>query len=113
MSGSLVLRSGVGTQMLMVSSSATAAKSVVARILPASHQRLQNLGGNVLNVRLAAIDRIHLGRQHVDAGDVESGVRQFHRQRQPYVAQSHHAGRAPCGSRSSCEVSQNGSLVTS
>ncbi len=36
MSGSLVLRSGVGTQMLMVSSSATAAKSVVARILPAS-----------------------------------------------------------------------------
>src|SRR5579872_6610280 len=36
MSGSLVLRSGVGTQILMVSSSRTAEKSVVARILPAS-----------------------------------------------------------------------------
>ena len=36
MSGSLVLRSGVGTQMLMVSSSRTAEKSVVARNLPDS-----------------------------------------------------------------------------
>ncbi len=36
MSGSLVLRSGVGTQMLMVSSSSTAEKSVVARSLPDS-----------------------------------------------------------------------------
>src|ERR1035441_8226072 len=36
MSGSLVLRNGVGTQMLMVSSSRTAEKSVVARSLPAS-----------------------------------------------------------------------------
>ena len=39
MSGSLVLRSGVGTQMLMVSSSRTAEKSVVARSLPAFDQR--------------------------------------------------------------------------
>src|SRR6516162_887974 len=36
MSGSLVFRRGVGTQMLIVSSSTTAAKSVVARIFPAS-----------------------------------------------------------------------------
>ncbi len=35
MSGSLVLRSGVGTQMLMVSSSLTTAKSVVASSRPA------------------------------------------------------------------------------
>ena len=35
MSGSFVLRSGVGTQMLMVSSSLTMAKSVVASSLPA------------------------------------------------------------------------------
>ena len=34
MSGSLVLRKGVGTQMLMVSSSRTAAKSVVALSFP-------------------------------------------------------------------------------
>src|ERR1035441_10691634 len=34
MSGSLVLRRGVGTQMLMVSSSSTAEKSVVARSFP-------------------------------------------------------------------------------
>ncbi len=36
MSGSLVFLSGVGTQMLMVSSSSTAEKSVVARSLPVS-----------------------------------------------------------------------------
>src|SRR5436853_2018300 len=36
MSGSLVLRSGVGTQMFTVSSSSTAEKSLVARNLPAS-----------------------------------------------------------------------------
>ena len=36
MSGSFVLRSGVGTQMLIVSSSVTTAKSVVASSLPAS-----------------------------------------------------------------------------
>jgi hypothetical protein len=35
MSGSFVLRSGVGTQMLTVSSSLTTAKSVVARSVPA------------------------------------------------------------------------------
>ena len=34
MSGSLVFRSGVGTQILMVSSSKTAEKSAVARNLP-------------------------------------------------------------------------------
>jgi hypothetical protein len=34
MSGSFVLRSGVGTQMLIVSSSATIEKSVVASSLP-------------------------------------------------------------------------------
>ena len=35
MSGSFVLRSGVGTQMLIVSRSLTTAKSVVASSLPA------------------------------------------------------------------------------
>ena len=38
-SGSFVLRSGVGTQMLIVSSSSTTAKSVVALQPPSSHER--------------------------------------------------------------------------
>ena len=61
MSGSLVLRSGVGTQMLMVSSSVTAAKSVVARSLPDFTSGVKHRRGNVLNVGLAAIDRVDFG----------------------------------------------------
>ena len=56
MSGSLVLRSGVGTQMLMVSSSRTAEKSVVARNFPELHQRRQDRTGNVSDVGIARVD---------------------------------------------------------
>ena len=56
MSGSLVLRSGVGTQMLMVSSSSTAEKSVVARSLPDSTSGAEDRAGNVADVGLAGVD---------------------------------------------------------
>ena len=44
MSGSFVLRSGVGTQMLTVSISPSCDMSVVARSLPAVTQRSTSLG---------------------------------------------------------------------
>ena len=50
MSGSLVLRSGVGTQMLMVSSSATTAKSVVASSVPAWRGACDVGAGHIGNV---------------------------------------------------------------
>ena len=45
MSGSFVLRSGVGTQMLMVSRSFTTAKSVVASSVPQSLRVLTSADG--------------------------------------------------------------------
>ena len=57
MSGSFVFRSGVGTQMLIVSSSATTPKSVVARSRPAATQRRDVRRRHVGDVRLAAHDR--------------------------------------------------------
>ena len=56
MSGSLVLRSGVGTQMLMVSSSATTREIGGGAELAGLHQRRQHRGGDVLHVGFAAID---------------------------------------------------------
>ena len=55
MSGSLVLRRGVGTQMLMVSSSSTAEKSVVARILPDSTSGARTELGMSPNVGVAGV----------------------------------------------------------
>jgi hypothetical protein len=53
------LRNGVGTQMLMVSSFATAAKSVVARTLPASTNGLRTTWARP-DIGFAAIDGIDL-----------------------------------------------------
>ena len=56
MSGSLVLRSGVGTQMLMVSSSSTTEKSVVARSLPASTSGPSVGAADIADVGIAGVD---------------------------------------------------------
>ena len=59
-SGSPVLRSGVGTQMLTASAFRQAAKSVVAESLPAFTRRATCRRGNVQDVALAAVDGLHL-----------------------------------------------------
>ena len=88
MSGSFVFRSGVGTQMLMVSSAATAPKSVVARSRPAGDE-LRDLGGrHVGDVRRARVDRVDLPRVEVDADGVEAGARELDGERQTDVAEA-------------------------
>ena len=46
---------------------------------------------HVLDVGFAAIQGVDFALVDVDAGDGESGVREFHRQRQAHVSQAHHA----------------------
>ena len=91
MSGSLVLRSGVGTQMLTVSSSAITWKSVVARSLPWLTSGSQDFGRNVPNIGIARVDTGDLSLVHVDPGDGESRLGELHRQGQADVAQPDHA----------------------
>ena len=97
MSGSLVLRSGVGTAMLMVSRSATTEKSVVARNFPGFHQRAQRVGGNVLDIGFAAIQLRDLGFLNVDAGDRKSGFGELDRQRQTDVTEADDADARGAG----------------
>ena len=97
MSGSFVLRSGVGTQMLMVSRSLTTAKSVVASSLPAVAQSLDVGGRHVGDVRAALLDRRHLAPVEVDAGRVEPGLREFDGEWQSDVSQSDHSGSCAAG----------------
>ena len=80
--------SGVGTAMLMVSSSATTEKSVVAREFARFHQRAQCIRGNVLDVGFAALELRDFRFLDVDAGDGESGLGELDRQRQADVAQA-------------------------
>ena len=87
MSGSLVLRSGVGTQMLMVSSSRTAEKSVVARSLPDLTRPASVALGNIADVGIAGVDAARLFVADVDSGHGESGLGELHRQRQADVSQ--------------------------
>ena len=91
MSGSLVLRSGVGTQMLIVSSSATMAKSVVASSLPACAQRLDVGARDIGNVGAPFRDGADLPLIQVDSGGVEPGLAELHRQGQTDIPQADHA----------------------
>ena len=97
MSGSFVLRSGVGTQMLIVSSSRTTAKSVVASSLPASRSALTSAVGDVGNVRAAFLDRLDLAGIEVDPGGVETRLPELDRERQTDVAEADDAGPGPAG----------------
>ena len=87
MSGSLVLRRGVGTQMLMVSRSRTAPKSVVARSLPACTSVGQYRAGDIAHIGFARIDARGLARVEVDAGDGEAGLGELHGQRQSHISE--------------------------
>ena len=92
MSGSLVLRRGVGTQMLMVSRSVTDGE-IGGRLDQAFiDQRLQHRGRDVLNIGLAAIQAVHFRLVDIDSSDGKSGVRQLHGERQADVTQSDDAG---------------------
>ena len=85
----MVLRSGVGTQMLMVSSVRDDRRR---RWSPTAGPALWNsrdVGRRyVLDVGLAAVDRVDLARVEIDAGGVEPGARELDGQRQADVAET-------------------------
>ena len=100
MSGSLVLRSGVGTQMLMVSSPRRRRNRwwrAVSRLRPAGPASTLGISSDV---GIAGVDAADLFLADIDAGDREAGLGEFHRQRKPDVAQARRCrpGRAGCGS---------------
>ena len=92
MSGSLVFRSGVGTQMLTVSSVSTTAKSVVARRRLSRTSARDLLRRHVGDVRLAAVDRVDLPGVEIDADGLEAGARELDGERQADVAEPDDAG---------------------
>ena len=98
MSGSFVLRSGVGTQMLMVSSSLTTEKSVVASSLPLPVSALHVGGRDVRNVGASFRDGLDLPDVEVDAGRVEPGLGELDGERQTDVAEPDDARFARGGS---------------
>src|SRR4029453_4020185 len=86
-SGSLVLRSGVGTQMSIASTSPSACMSGRAELagVPGFAQiRI----GDVGNVALAGIDLRGFVRVHVEAGDGIPGPGELDRERQADVAEA-------------------------
>src|SRR4051794_35332535 len=91
MSGSLVLRSGVGTQMLIVSSSRTMAKSVVASSRPFDRSAWTSAVATS-GIGSAVVDRLHLAWIEVDPRRVEARLAQFDGQRQADVAEADDAG---------------------
>ena len=87
MSGSLVLRSGVGTQMLMVSSSRDDGEVSGGVEASGLHELGNFAAGNVLDVGLAAHEAVDARLLQVDAGDVETGLGEFHCQGQADIAE--------------------------
>ena len=85
-SGSRLRVSGVGTQTRIASASCSSTKRVVK--LQRSMHGAEALGGDVLDVRAALAQRGDLGLVDVDADDVEPGLGEADRQRQPDVAHS-------------------------
>ena len=84
--------------MLIVSSSATTDASVVA-VQAVGAPKLADVGRrDVLDVGLAAVDRVDLAPIEIDAGRVEARAGQLDGQRQADVAQ----GRRPRHARCAC-----------
>ena len=94
MSGSLVLRSGVGTQMLMVSRSRMASNDVVARSFPVGNKRGECCRRNVADVGVSRIQAGDFALMEIDAGDVITGFGILDGQRQTHIAEPDdtHAG---------------------
>ena len=94
MSGSLVLRRGVGTQISMVSRVRMTEKSVVARSFPHLTRGVKTAVGDVFDVGMAGVELIDFGLLDVDADDIETGFGEFDRERQTDVAEAEdaHAG---------------------
>ena len=97
MSGSFVLRSGVGTQMLMVSSSFTTAKSVVASSLPLSRSALTSAVETSGMYERPSSIACDLADVEVDAGRVEPRLGELDGERQSDVAQANDSGSGPAG----------------
>ena len=91
-SGSLVFRSGVGTQMFTVSSLAISAKSVVACRRPAATSLATSSSGHIGNVGRPRADRVDLSLIDVEADDVIAGVGELDRERQPDIPEADYAG---------------------
>ena len=71
--------------------------------LAAPHERRDFGRRNVLDVRLAGIQQIDDALADVVADDVETGLRELHRQRQADVAEPDDADDGGCGLRMRCE----------
>ena len=90
------MRSGVGTQMLMVSSSQNGRKIRGGPQFARFHQRRQRGARNIADIGIARVDPPRLFLADIDAGDREAGLGELHRQRQSDVSQADDAdARAP------------------
>ena len=97
LSGSRCGPSGVGTQMMTALHSRSRSKSEVATNRSLCARQGHALRPDVPDVRLAAGERGHLGRIHVEADDREPRFAEDQGQREPHVPLPNHAddGAAP------------------
>ena len=95
MSGSPVLRSGVGTQIETPSQPERRLKSVVAVMSPCSTSAAEPAVGDVLDVGGARVDAVGDALVHVDSYDLEAGLGEDDGEREADVAEADdaHAGR--------------------
>ncbi len=100
MSGSLVLRRGVGTQMLMVSSASNGGEIGGGAQFAGVDDFGERGAGDVADVGIAGVDAVDLVGIDVDSDHVETRLGELHGQRQANVAQAHHARRGRCASGS-------------
>ena len=91
MSGSFVFPSGVGTHTEMTSHSPRRDMSVVASSLPRAPQRCDVGALHVLDVALTGVYQRRNPLRDLEADDLEPRAPHFDGQRQPHVAESHHA----------------------
>ena len=90
-SGSLVLRSGVGTQMLIVIHLAQVIIGGGGAQMPGLDQRSKRFGWNVGDVTHARVQLIDFVVQHVQPDDVITHPRELNRQRQPDIPHTNDA----------------------
>ena len=92
MSGSFVLRSGVGTQMFTVSNWLTTEKSVVARRRPALRSAATLAPGTSGMYERPASIALVLRESEIDADRVEPALGELHRKRKTDVAEADYSG---------------------
>jgi hypothetical protein len=91
MSGSRVLRSGVGTQMLIASRSESTSKSVVASSSPSARSCATTSGRHIVDITAPGVDRSHPFSAGIETRHAQPGGAKHSSQRQTDIPDANDA----------------------